>query len=40
MTEGVELSNQDKIRALGEKQTYKYWGILEADTTKRVEMKE
>ena len=38
--DGMELSNQDKIRTLGEKETYKYSGILEADTIKQVEMKE
>ena len=32
MTE--ELPNQEKIRTLGEKETYKYLGILEADTIK------
>ena len=37
---GMELSNQDKIRMLGEKETYKYLGILEADTIKQVKMKE
>ena len=36
----MELPNQDKIRMLGEKETYKYLGILEADTIKQVEMKE
>ncbi len=36
----MELPNQDKIRTLGEKETYKYLGILEADTIKQVEMKE
>ena len=36
----MELSNKDKIRKLGEKETYKYLGILEADTIKQVEMKE
>ena len=39
MTDGIELPNQDKIRKLGEKETYKYLGILEADTIKQVEMK-
>ena len=34
MMEGIELSNQEKIRMLGEKETYKYLGILEADTIK------
>ena len=37
---GMELPNQYKIRLLGEKETYKYLGILEADTIKQVEMKE
>ena len=36
----MELLNQDKIRMLGEKETYKYLSILEADTIKQVEMKE
>ena len=40
MTEGVELPNQVVIRTLGEKETYKYLGILEADTIKQEEMKE
>ena len=35
-----EIPNQDKIRALGEKKTYKYLDILEAETIKYVEMKE
>ena len=26
MTEGIKLPNQDKIRTLGEKETYKYLG--------------
>ena len=30
-TDGMELPNQDKNRKLGEKETYKYLGILEAD---------
>ena len=34
MTDGIELPNHDKIRTLGEKETFKYWGILEADTIK------
>ena len=29
--EGLELPNQEKIRTPGEKETYKYLGILEAD---------
>ena len=40
MTEGMELSNQEKIKTFGEKETYKYIGILEADTIKQEEMKE
>ena len=40
LTDGMELPNQDKIRMLGEKETYKYLGIWEADTIKQEEMKE
>ena len=40
LTDGMKLPNQDKIRTLGEKETYKYLGILEADTIRQVEMKE
>ena len=40
MTEGIEVPNQEKIRMLREKETNKYFGILEADTIKQVEMKE
>ena len=36
LTDGIELSNQDKIRTIAEN---KYLGILEADTIKQVEMK-
>ena len=39
MMEGMELLNQEKIRMLGEKETHKYLGILDADTIKQVEMK-
>ena len=35
----MELLNQNKIRKFGEKETYKYLGILEADTIQQVEMK-
>ena len=31
MQEGIELLSQEKIRTLGEKETYKYLGILEED---------
>ena len=40
MTEGIELPNQEKIGTLGEKETYKYLGNLEADTIKHAETKE
>ena len=40
LTDGMELSSQDKIRTLREKETYKYLGIMEADTIKQVEMKD
>ena len=40
LTDGMELQNQDKIRTLGEKKTYNYLVILEADTIKQEEMKE
>ena len=32
--------NQDKIKTLAKNETYKYLGILEADTIKQLEMKE
>ena len=34
MTDGMELPNHDEIRTLGENETYKYLGILEADSIK------
>ena len=34
LTDRMELLNQDKIRTLAENETYKYLGILEADTIK------
>ena len=40
MREEVELPNQVIIRTLGEKETYKYLRILEADIIKKVELKE
>ena len=40
MTDGMELPNHDEIRTLEENETYKYLGILEADTIKQVEMKD
>ena len=39
LTDGKELPNKDKIRTLAENETYKYLGILEADTIKQVQMK-
>ena len=39
MTDGMELPNHDRIRTLEENETYKYLGILEADTIKQVQMK-
>ena len=40
LTDGMELLNQEKIRTHGEKETYKYLGILEADTIRQEKMKE
>ena len=40
LTDEMELTNQEKIRTLGEKETYKYLGILDVDTIKQVEMKD
>ena len=40
MTDRMELPNYDRIRTLEENETYKYLGILEADTTKQVQMKD
>ena len=39
LMDGMELPNQDKIRTLGEKGTYKYLGILEAYNILKVEIK-
>ena len=38
LTDGIGLPNQDKMRTLAESETFKYLGILEADTIKQVEM--
>ena len=35
----IGTTKSRKIRTLAEKETYKYLGILEADTIKQVEMK-
>ena len=40
ITNGMELPSQEKIRTLGEKETYQYLGILEADTIKQEVTKE
>ena len=40
LTDGMEPPNKGKIRTLGEKLTYKYFDIFEADTIKQVELKE
>ena len=40
VTEVIELPNPGKIRTLGEKNTYKYLGILETDSIKQQELKE
>ena len=39
ITEGIELPNQERIRTLGEKENYKYLGILETDTTSQDDRK-
>ena len=36
----MEKPNLDKIRTFEEKETYKYLGILEAETIRQEEMKE
>ena len=38
--EGIHLSNQESIRTLGEKESSKCLGTLEADTIKQAEIKE
>ena len=38
--ERTELPNQEKTRTLGEKENYKFLGILEANTIKQAEIKE
>ena len=40
MTDGIGLPNHVKIRTLEENETYKYLGILEADTIRQVEIKD
>ena len=38
ITEGIELLIKQKIRMLGEKENYKYLGLLETETIKQVEI--
>ena len=40
LMDSMELPNQDKIRTLGEKETYTYFVILVDDTIKQVQIKE
>ena len=40
MIEGAKLTNQELFKTLGEKETHKYLGILQADIIKQVETKE
>ena len=40
LTNEMELPNQDQIRTLGERGTYRHLDILEADTIKQVKIKE
>ena len=40
ITEGMEQPNQEKGRTLGEKENYKYLGLLEADPIKQAKIKE
>ena len=40
MTEKIELPNQENIKILKQKETYKYLGILKVNNIKQVEMKE
>ena len=40
ITERIELSNLEKIKTLGAKETSQYLRILQADTIKQVEIKE
>ena len=40
LTDGMELPNQDKIRMLREKETYKCLGILETNAIRKKWVKE
>ena len=37
-TERTEVANQESIRTLGEKENFKYSGIVDTDTIKQTEM--
>ena len=37
--ERIALLNQESIKTFGEKESYKYSGIFEADTIKQIDMK-
>ena len=37
MTEGIDLPNQEWIRTFGEKENYKYLGLVEADPMEQTE---
>ena len=39
MTERMKIQSQHKTRTLGEMETFKYYGILEMDIIKQVDMK-
>ena len=38
--EGIELPNQKRIRTLGKKKNYKYFGIMVANTNRKIDIKE
>ena len=40
MNRGKRLLNQEIIRTLGEKENYKYLGLLKVDINKQAELKE
>ena len=39
-TEEIEMPNRKRIKMFGEKENYKHFGILKADTIKQADMKE
>ena len=40
LTDGMELLRQEKIRTFGEKETYEYLGIWEAENVKQERIKD